>query len=95
LKCGFDPTTVTIRDKPAWMALSTSDIPLPTNFPLAEDVLKNNAPFLGVKVSTFKISFKMTEELININPMFKPIQDTRFVVIYILLQNKFRHAVDY
>jgi hypothetical protein len=29
--------------------------------------------YIGVKVSTFKISFKMTEELININPMFKPI----------------------
>jgi hypothetical protein len=41
-QCGFDPTTVTVRDKPA---LSTSDSPLPTNFPLAEDVLKNNAPF--------------------------------------------------
>ena len=27
------------------MTLSTSDIPLPTNFPRAEDVLKNNAPF--------------------------------------------------
>jgi hypothetical protein len=40
---------------------------------------------IGVKVSTFKISFKITEELININPMFKPIQDTRFVVIYILI----------
>jgi hypothetical protein len=31
--------------------------------------------YIGVKESTFKISFKMTEELININPMFKPIQD--------------------
>jgi hypothetical protein len=45
LKCGFDPTTVTVRDKPAWVTLNTSDIPLPTNFPRAEDVLKNNAPF--------------------------------------------------
>jgi hypothetical protein len=27
------------------VALNTSDIPLPTNFPRAEDVLKNNAPF--------------------------------------------------
>jgi hypothetical protein len=48
LKCGFDPTTVTIRDKPAWVALSTSDIPLPTNFPRAEDVLKNNALLMWV-----------------------------------------------
>ena len=28
------------------------------------------------------------EELININTMFQPIQDTIFVVIYIRLQNK-------
>jgi hypothetical protein len=37
LKCGFDPTTVTVRDKPA---LSTSDSPLPTNFPLAKMYLR-------------------------------------------------------
>lgn len=45
MKCSFDPTTVTVRDKPAWVTLDTSHIPLPTNFAHAEDVLKDNAPF--------------------------------------------------
>lgn len=45
LKCGFDPSTVVVREEPAWITIDASDIPSPTGFPRAEDVLKKNAPF--------------------------------------------------